>query len=255
MTSYTQRSMPGSRADAESSDRLPTLVPGRDRLPTRCPRPTCGAALLGREEPLGPHQRGMLWCEMCSRSLCWLAAPLAVVPRSRVPVAGSPAPVAALQPAPIVVPRRIIAAGFRHIAGCGATCTDRYGHDPVLHERHGADAVHAELRARRSGDVATGRLLVQLGPARVYVDGLERAFAPYDWEVLAYLAERLGDLCTLGEITAGVWGQAYYENWRPKRWQPVRNNITRIRRALGVASALIENDGLGGYCLRDEPPC
>jgi hypothetical protein len=262
VTSYTQQSIPGSRADAEPTDRLPTLVPGRDRLPTRCPRPTCGSAFLGREEPLGLHQRGMLWCQICSRSLCWLAAPLAAVPsRSAASITSD----AGARVAPVVAPpataelvtvrRRIIAADFERRPGCGRSCTPAYGHDPLTHEQHGADAVYADLRARRAGDVATGRLLVQLGPAGVYVDGAEIALAPYDWEVLAYLAEHLGDLCTLGEITASVWGQAYYDNWKWKRWQPVRNNIMRIKQALGPAAPLIENEPGRGYRLADAPPC
>jgi DNA-binding winged helix-turn-helix (wHTH) protein len=256
VTSYTQQSIPGSRADAEPTDRLPTLVPGRDPLPTVCSHPGCNSRMLDSEEPLGPHQRGMVWCRMCSRSLCWLAAPLAAVP-SRSAAGARVAPVVA-PPATaelVTVRRRIIAADFERRPGCGRSCTPAYGHDPLTHEQHGADAVYADLRARRAGDVVTGPLVVQLGPAGVYVDGAEIALAPYDWEVLAYLAEHLGDLCTLGEITASVWGQAYYDNWKWKRWQPVRNNIMRIKQALGPAAPLIENEPGRGYRLADAPPC
>jgi len=134
------------------------------------------------------------------------------------------------------------------------TCTVDYGHDTAAHERYGADAVYAALRARRSGDVVTGPLVVQLGPGRAYLDGRELGFARYDWAVLAYLGERLGDLCTLAEIAADVWGQAYADQWGPIGYQPVRNNVTRIRRALGAASELLENELGRGYRLRDEPP-
>jgi DNA-binding winged helix-turn-helix (wHTH) protein len=254
MTAYTQQSIPGSRADAEPTDQLPTLVPGRDPLPTVCSHPGCNSRMLDSEEPLGPHQRGMVWCRMCSRSLCWLAAPLAAISRRSMPLAASSPPVAATAPAPLVVRRRIVAVGFTRGPNCGRTCTDLYGHDPVVHERHGADAVHAALRAQRTGDVVTGPLVVQLGPGRAYLDGRELGFAPYDWQVFAYLAERLGDLCTLGEIVLDVWGQAYYDDWKWKGWQPVRNNIMRIKQALGPAAPLIENEPGRGYRLADAPP-
>lgn len=253
MTVYTQRSTGGVRADAEPTDRLPTLVPGRDRLPTSCGH--CGSGMLDQEPPLGPHQRGMLWCQMCSRSLCWLAAPLAAISRRSMPLAASPPPVAATATDDEGRRRRIVAAGFTRGPNCGRTCTDLYGHDPSTHEQHAADAVYAELRARRSGDVVTGTLVVQLGPGRAYLDGRELGFAPYDWQVFAHLAERLGDLCTLGEIVLDVWGQAYYENWRVKQWQPVRNNIMRIKQALGPAAPLLENEHGRGYRLADAPPC
>lgn len=252
MTAYTQQSRPGSRSDAEPTDRLPTLVPGRDRLPTSCSH--CGSSWLDNEPPLGPHQRGMLWCQTCSRSLCWLAVPLVSTPvRGGATVAPAAPSTPASAPAPAVVPRRIIAAGFTRRPHCGPSCTDRFGHDPVLHEQYGADAVYAERRARRSGDIVTGPLLVQLGPARAYLDGVELGLWPNDWEVLVYLAERLGELCTLGEIVAGVWGQAYVDSWQSLNFQPVRNNLMRIRRAFGSASALLENERWRGYRLRDEP--
>jgi len=249
MTAYTQQSRPGSRADAEPTDRLPTLVPGRDRLPTSCGH--CGSGMLDQEPPLGPHQRGMLWCQMCSRSLCWLAAPLAAISRRSMPLAASPPPVAATAPAPLVVPRRIIAAEFMRRPGCGPSCTLAYGHDPATHEQHGADAVYAELRARRSGDVATGRLLVQLGPARVYVDRAEVALSPTEYRILAHLAERLGDVCSVEEVTRDVWGARYVEDGA----HLLRVNLARLRADLGHARSLLETARDHGYRLADAPPC
>ena len=154
-------------------------------------------------------------------------------------------------PSPVVVSRRIIAADFERRSGCGATCTQAYGHDAVTHEQYGADAVHAALRDRRSGDVATGRLLVQLGPGCVYVDNAEVALSPTEYRILAHLAERLGDLCSVEEVTRDVWGASYVDD-APHL---LRVNMARIRAHLGRARSLIVTARDRGYPLCDAPPC
>ena len=231
---------------------LPTLVPGRDRLPTSCPY--CGSGWFDNEPPLGPHQRGSLWCLACSRTLCWLAAPLGSLTRAaRTPPISRELVTAQTRLPPIR--RRIIAADFGRGAGCGATCTVDYGHDPSTHEHHGANAAYAELRARRSGDVVTGPLLVQLGPGRVYVAGREVPLAPLPFAILAHLAERLGDLCELPGVVADVWERAYTTGAPASVSHTLRVYVSRLRASLGQAGALIETETGRGYRLRDEPPC
>lgn len=233
--------MGGDRVTAapRSAASLPTLVLGRDRLPTSCRH--CGSERLEQAPPRGSGQRGEVWCLRCTRSLCWLAESLHAARSGGVATLHVPAR------------RPILAADFARLPGCGPRCTAVYGHDPLAHEMHGADAVYATIRSRRSGDVATGPLLVQLGPSRVYVAQVEVRFPHYEFELLAHLAERLGDVCTTREITAGVWDQTYASAAYRDAAHTTRVYMARIRQKLGQAGRLIETEFARGYRLADEP--
>lgn len=236
---------PETLARPAGSVELPTIRPGVDRVPTRCER--CSSTWLGYEEPLGPQQRGMLWCQQCSRSICWLATPL---PRRRARAAGR------LPPAPVSAPGRspIRTDAFRRTDGCGRACTSEHGHDAAAHERYGADAVHAAIAARASGDVVTGPLLVQLGPARVFVGAVELAIAAAEYRLLAALADRLGELCPHADLIAAVWGTGWSVAM-DDGGHLLRTYVGRLRGRLGVAASLLETEIGRGYRLADAPLC
>jgi DNA-binding winged helix-turn-helix (wHTH) protein len=223
----------GSR---QPSTALPTLVPGRDPLPERCPRPECRSGFILREEPLGPHQRGMLWCQTCSRSICWLLAAPEARSRER--------------------PRRSCAAGFERTAGCGPVCTQRYGHHAPTHEAYGRDAVYAEIAVRRTGQVRTGPLLIDFDAGSVSVDAHDVPISATEWGVLAYLASRLGALCGPADIVMAAWDTATAEHWAlphgrcSDRWSTLRMTVLRLRARLGPAGPLVETVIGRGYRLR-----
>ena len=62
----------GPREDAESTNTLPRLRYGFDRLPTRCGH--CGGRSL-EVEPPGLHaETGRVVCWMCSRQSAWISS-------------------------------------------------------------------------------------------------------------------------------------------------------------------------------------
>jgi two-component system phosphate regulon response regulator PhoB len=103
-----------------------------------------------------------------------------------------------------------------------------------------------------SGDVATGPLLIQLGPGRVFVDGVETALSAVEYTLLAYLAVRLGDLCWAADILDATWGRGWAATPEYGR-QVVRVHVHRLRVKLGAASGLVENEVGRGYRLADAP--
>jgi hypothetical protein len=239
----TQRGYRGARADAESAAGLPTIRLGIDPYPQVCPRPTCRSRMLDSEEPLGQQQRGMVWCRTCSRTICWVAAPITI---------RRPDPVEVPVPAPV---RRLIrGASFERLAGCGLTCTVEYGHDPETHERHGGDAAIGAIAARAVGAVATGPLLIEFRAGRCVVAGGETVLTATEWRILAYLGGRLDELCVLDEIVDAVWGTGWSVASRTAR-NCLRTHINRLRIRLGPARYLLQTARGRGYRLLDAPLC
>ena len=251
---HVGKSAYGPRADAESTADLPTLTPGRDRLPTACQH--CSSRFLNTEQPLGQHQRGLITCGRCSRQLCWLAP--GITTRSVAP--SNPAIEAAREGAePQQTPRRVVSGRFNRGVGCGVACSTGYGHDPKTHEAWGRRMALAELQARPTGTVRTGSLVIDFDADLVTVDGADPGLTPNEHAILLYLAARLGGVCRHSEIVESVWGAEMAALWViPARshgkWHVLRVQVSRLRGKLGSSRSLLESIEGRGYILRTVPP-
>lgn len=270
----------GPRPDADPTHDLQTLTVGVNTLPTSCQN--CASRFLHVDPPLGEHRRGMVTCGRCSRQVCWLAA---LTGYAGVPSASESVAPALDSPREAPPARRLAASQLRHsepATGCGPTCRrervivvgERKGaewreyHDPAAHDRYltavtFALAVMAATRPRAADDVVvrTGALVVDLAMERVLVNGVERRLTPTEWEILAYLSQRLGALCSRESLLAVVWpSNVSRRNLVDKAldgadpYQVLRVHLQRLRPKLGPAGHLIESVTRRGYRLRVEPP-
>lgn len=117
------------------------------------------------------------------------------------------------------------------LPGCGDRCRRR-SHDPEAHEEYGYRRAPAD---RQTTIVRTGTLIVDLHRGTIHVDGVEVHVSGREWEVLAYLAERVGRNCPSREIAKAIWGGLL-----PVRdEQNINTVINRLRQRLGAAAVLI----------------
>jgi DNA-binding winged helix-turn-helix (wHTH) protein len=208
--------------------------------------------MLDREPPLGRHQRGMIWCGACSRTLCWLGMPTAAVRRRAL------GPAAALGD-PLVARRPVRTPQLQRTSGCGRTCSVTFGHDARAHETFGRDAAHAALKAAYSGVVRTGPLVVDFDAKRIVVAGAEVPASRHESGLLEHLAAHLGHACLYDDVVAAVWDATTAEllSWvpRPKeRYHHLRVLVARTRAKLGPASALITTIPMIGLRLEAVDP-
>lgn len=239
-------SVDGPRADAISTDRLPTHTVGSRSVPSSCGH--CGGRLLSVEQPTASHPRGMVTCGTCSRQLCWLAASTT---GTRFPQAtGSVRPVAAM-PIRREPPQPVRLRGFARTVGCGVACSDTTGHDAQAHERYGAEQA---LAAQAQRVVRTGPLVIDMAARTVEVNGEPKKVAKRDWALLSCLASRAGQLVPYTQVVAGVWG-ADWALSGVDSLNNLRSLTNRLRARLGPAGAgMIESRTKQGLLLRVVEP-
>lgn len=127
------------------------------------------------------------------------------------------------------------------LPGCGPLCYPRR-HDYVPHELYGRLLERQEQAARPRGRIVrTGALTVDLDARTATVDGREIVLPPRPWELLAYLAERIGRWCPNDDIRRELWEQ-YSESATY-----INCNRFRLRDRLGTAGRLIESSIGGRY--------
>ncbi len=236
----TQVPIDGLRADAEPTADLPTRIYG-GLLPARCQYCGAGSANMSTEPPLGQHQRGMVTCMLCSRQVCWLAAPLRAVPQP-----------SRLEPSRAHAPHD----GIR-TKGCGETCTTWDGHDPFVHEQYGRQRALAERVRVPTGPAATGPLVVDISARRVWVEGSELVLSRTEMAILVYLASHLGQVCPAADIVAYAWDGETAEVWGQRsgqgRFHTMHTVLSRLRARLGPARYLLETRlGLGVVLLAED---
>ncbi|MGQ0843629.1 MAG: response regulator transcription factor [Sporichthyaceae bacterium] len=92
------------------------------------------------------------------------------------------------------------------------------GADDYVVKPFSADALEARIRAvlRRAGSpdaprptIAVGGLEVDLRAREVHLDGNALELTPKEFDLLAYLADRAGQVVTKKELLAEVWQQPY----------------------------------------------
>lgn len=136
--------------------------------------------------------------------------------------------------------------------GCSERCRPP-AHDLLAHEQRGYERGYTAARAEQAErTVRTGNLVVELRARRVWVDGAEiTAISRREWDLLAYLAERLGQWRPNDEIVSAIWGPdwlltcPYGARGLGVASGLMRTNTDRLRRRLGSAGALISASGRG----------
>jgi DNA-binding response OmpR family regulator len=92
------------------------------------------------------------------------------------------------------------------------------GADDYVVKPFSADALEARIKAvlRRAGGsdaprptIAVGGLEVDLRAREVRLDGVALELTPKEFDLLAYLADRVGEVVTKKELLAEVWQQPY----------------------------------------------
>jgi DNA-binding response OmpR family regulator len=90
--------------------------------------------------------------------------------------------------------------------------------------------VRARLRHRPTGGqpLIVGRLSVDLDAHRVHIDGLEVELRPKEFDLLAALAGRAGNVITREQLLSEVWDSNYYGSTKT-----LDMHISALRRKLG----------------------
>jgi PAS domain S-box-containing protein len=89
-------------------------------------------------------------------------------------------------------------------------------------------------------------LRIELASRSVYVDSLEVALTPKEYDVLACLAEHVGTVVSIPRIIESVWGEWFGST------EHVFVHVHNIRRKLGSCGSLIVTKRRAGYLLRGE---
>ncbi|TQK29032.1 response regulator transcription factor [Arthrobacter sp. SLBN-53] len=105
----------------------------------------------------------------------------------------------------------------------------------VAARRRTAATAPPEPEVIRSGDI-----VVELGARRVEVAGVEIAFAPKEFEILAYLVARRGEAVSRQELMDAIWGDAYVAISRS-----LDVHMTSLRAKLGRPEAIATIRGYG----------
>ena len=218
------RPVPGSPTPSP----VPTLVPGRDRLPDRCP--VCGSRRLYADPPFGTERVGTVVCGDCGRVLAYLGPSLSTAP-----------------------PRGV--AAFVRVTGCTEHCTPSLGHAPAAHEQHGRALALSELKGAGGGIIRTGRLAVDLDRRAAYVDGQDVGVSAQRFVVLAILARALDCCVSWYDIVERAWDRPTADAWAGARhggFHALRVLLARLRHQLGPARPLVETVPHYGLRLRQE---
>lgn len=128
----------------------------------------------------------------------------------------------------------------------------RTGCDDYIVKPFSLPVLYAKISAlikRSKGMVQTQELIagaVCLNPAkcRITVDGQEIAATDREYELLKYLLEHKGRVCTREELLNHVWGYDFEGNDRV-----VDNHIKKLRKKLGTEGTIIRTIMKKGYLM------
>lgn len=110
--------------------------------------------------------------------------------------------------------------------------------------------VGAVLRRRHptAAQAVIGPLSVDARKRAAYVDGAPVSLREREFDLLAYLAARAGEVCSRADLLDHVWGYDFAGDERT-----IDTHVRRLREALGPASSLLHTVWGVGYKLSDEP--
>jgi two-component system phosphate regulon response regulator PhoB len=100
--------------------------------------------------------------------------------------------------------------------------------------------------AEDQGEIRFGRLRVDLGAHRTWVDGQEVALTPLEMRLLCTLYERRGRVQSRGTLLDDVWDASPENNTRT-----VDTHVKRLREKLGPAGVYVETVRGVGYRFAD----
>jgi two-component system phosphate regulon response regulator PhoB len=100
--------------------------------------------------------------------------------------------------------------------------------------------------AENLGEIRFGRLRVDLGAHRTWVDGQEVALTPLEMRLLCTLYERRGRVQSRGTLLDDVWDASPENNTRT-----VDTHVKRLREKLGPAGVYVETVRGVGYRFAD----
>lgn len=220
---------------------VPILKLGRDVLPTSCAN--CGSGFLTSDVTDDGTHWGVVSCAACGAVLAYLGNPPG---RSRG-LYGE-----------IVQARQAV--HHWRLDGCSDDCREG-SHAPDSHELWGRFQALAELRAgaQATGVVTTGPLLVDLGARSVMLGGELLVLTKTEYEVLAYLAARIGKAVSSYALVTAIWGesvarlQSVSVPGTRRTYGSARMALLRLRLKLGPAASLIHTVDRYGWRLEKLP--
>lgn len=110
--------------------------------------------------------------------------------------------------------------------------------------------VGAVLRRRHPSaapEIQIGPLAVDTRKREAYVQGAPVGLREREFDLLAYLAARAGEVCSRADLLDHVWGYDFAGDERT-----IDTHVRRLREALGPASGLLHTIWGVGYKLSDE---
>lgn len=96
-------------------------------------------------------------------------------------------------------------------------------------------------------DSANGTVVVDTQSRRVETDGRELTLTPKEFELIALLAEKRGNVLSREELLRKIWGYNFDGETRT-----VDVHIRKLRQKLGDYAGIIETVKGIGYCIRGE---
>lgn len=115
-------------------------------------------------------------------------------------------------------------------------------------------AMLGDLRTR----VETGPLVVDLLADTVELGGRRLRVGPVEWDILVYLARRLGQVVPYEDLVAWLWPSPRWRPGRPRSCSPsrqaLRANVLRLRGHLDAAADLLVTVRETGVMLRAVAP-
>jgi DNA-binding winged helix-turn-helix (wHTH) protein len=129
------------------------------------------------------------------------------------------------------------------VPGCSSLCRT-VAHDPESHYLRGIIDAFVWLSPNI---VRTGPLEINFSAHSAFINGMRVSISGREWEVLAYLARRLGVWCPSEEVITAIWGPTWRISPRTKFTHILNCTVYRLRKKFGEAGRLIVTQSSGSF--------